>query len=142
MKKLVSESCRKLAFSQLQMLQRSHSKMSNVVYEEFKIQPYFNDESIDARTLFLFRTRMVRVQNNYQGMTKDNLCPLCKIVVDSQEHLLECEHINNTPPDVTYGDIFGEDLCKMKITLDALKSSFKIREDILKTDVVPIEVVS
>ena len=75
---------------------------------------------------------MIRVRNNYQGSSpEDQLCPLCKEEIDTQEHLLTCEKIHPTPPNVSYGDIFMDDLIKVKNTLVALKSSFKFREDIL-----------
>ena len=131
-KKLVKDSCMNIAFSNLTNLQKSHSKMSNVKYADFKMQSYFHDGSIDARSLFLYRTRMIRVRNNYQGSSPENqLCPLCKDEIDTQEHLLTCEKIHTTPPNVRYGDIFMDDLSKIKDTLAALKSSFKFREDVL-----------
>ena len=75
---------------------------------------------------------MVRVGNNYRGLTSDVQCPLCKLHIDSQEHLLECTKIHNTPLNVTYHDIFGNDITRMKNTLDVLKSALQTREDLLK----------
>ena len=131
-KNMVLQSCRKLAFSRLLLIQGTHSKMSNIRYDKFQIQPYFLDGAIDARALFLFRTRMVRVGNNYRGTSDVVSCPLCKIEVDSQEHLLRCTKITNMSPNIQYLDIFGEDLTQMKNTLDVLKSALETRENFLK----------
>ena len=63
-KQLITSSSRNLALSELITIQKTHSKLSRLNYSELNMQPYFNDATIDARSLFLYRTRMVRVYSN------------------------------------------------------------------------------
>ena len=135
-KETIKDRCRKRAFLNLLSAQTNHSKMSSIKYDTFKLQSYFSDGSIDARTLFLYRTRMIRVSNNYKGTYGENpCCPLCSSEIDNQEHLLTCSEIHEVPEDVNYDDIFSNNTSAMKITLDALKSAFDTREEILKSRV-------
>ena len=113
--------------------------MSRLTYDELGLQPYFKDgvlHSGDAKTLFKFRTRMIKVRINYKNSYSDLNCPLCNIEPDSQEHLLVCcmIHTDGTLPDVNYSDIFGSETFKMKHVLDVLKTAFMAREELLKCD--------
>ena len=66
-KNLVGDKCKKAAFNHLMKMKDSHSKLKDLKYDDLCLQPYFYDGSFssnDARLLFLFRTRMVRVYNN------------------------------------------------------------------------------
>ena len=108
-KELVKERCHETAFQHLLALKESHSKLSGITYDDLKMQPYLQDgtfHSGDARVLFRFRTRMIRVGNNYRSMYLDHsggvLCPLCKNKEDTQEHLLECSKLVKEGVSVRY----------------------------------------
>ena len=140
-KTLVKHKCRTLAFDHLTRSKLTHSKMSNLNYEEYKMQFYFLDKAFhsgDARMLFRFRTRMIHVKNNYKTMHKDSdrHCPVCKLEVDTQEHLLECIVLNASRPiaHVDYQAIFGEEVNKMKLTFNHLKTSLSAREKFISDE--------
>ena len=59
-------------------------------------------------------------------------CPLCEQHLDTQEHLLVCEKIHQSPPVVSYNDLFGDDCGRMKQTFDVLKYSLHIRDELLR----------
>ena len=135
-KDLVQKHCDKAAFEHLSELKSTHSKMSNTKYEKLHMQPYLHDKSFhsgDARILFRFRTRMVRVRANYKAMydNGDTLCPLCSTGEDTQEHLLACKMLHKEEAAARYQDIFGSDICVMKTTFEALKESLTDREKLL-----------
>ena len=134
-KNLVREKCRSAAFKLLLSAKANHSKMSALNYSELGIQQYLVNKSFhsgDARMLFSFRTRMVKVKNNYKNSHNDLHCPLCERYLDTQEHLLGCEKIHQSPPVVSYNDIFGDDCGRMKQTFDVLKDSLHIRGELLR----------
>ena len=75
---------------------------------------------------------MVKVRNNYKNSHSNLQCPLCEQCLDTQEHLLVCEKIHQSPPVVSYNDLFGDDCGSMKQTFDVLKESLHIREELLR----------
>ena len=60
------------------------------------------------------------------------LCPLCEKEEDSQEHILDCEIINNGEDEIEYLDIFGSNIEKQlkvaKVLMEAIKERQKIME--------------
>ena len=81
---------KEVAHNYLLNAKESLSKLSDLSYDEFSIQPYLVDPLISnrhKRLLFQWRTRMIKVNWNY-GL-KIN-CPLCDEHADTQEHLLQC----------------------------------------------------
>ena len=72
-----------------------HSKTQNL-YPTNKIQDYLinpNTTVDEKKLLFLLRTRMYSVKNNYQNGQSDLLCSLCSKSEENQQHLLVCEEI-------------------------------------------------
>ena len=109
--------------------------MSSLDYSELRIQQYLVNKSFhtgDAKLLFSFRTRMVEVKNNYKNRQSDLNCPLCGKDTDTQQHLLDCEKIHRSRPNVLYNDLFGDDCSSVRQTFDALKNSLRNREDLLR----------
>ena len=135
-KRMVKNKCRSVAFKQLMAAKLHHSKMSLLSYSELRIQKYLVDKSFhigDAKLMFSFRTRMAKVRDNYKNSQNDLHCPLCGQDADTQEHLLDCEKIHRSRPNVLYNDLFGDDCSSVRQTFDALKNSLRNREDLLRT---------
>ena len=69
----------------------------------------------EKKMLFLLRSRMYPVKNNFQNGHNDLQCSLCQKALESQEHLLVCEGIVNEKElknaiinrKISYEDIFG-----------------------------------
>ena len=132
---MVKDKSRSAAFKQLMGAKSHHSKMSSLDYSELRIQQYLVNKSFhtgDAKLLFSFRTRMVEVKNNYKNRQSDLNCPLCGKDTDTQQHLLDCEKIHRSRPNVLYNDLFGDDWSSVRHTFDALKNSLRNREDLLR----------
>ena len=136
-KDLVKKRCQDTAFRHLLTLKATHSKLSNITYEAYSMQPYLFDgtfHSGDARILFRFRTRMIRVGRNYKSMC-EVVCPLCKNEEDTQEHLLMCPVLTSDTTGVRYADIFASDnMLGMKDCFEALKTALNRREDVLAAE--------
>ena len=91
------------AFKELKYIQGRHSKIQNIIYDEYKIQPYLINPKIhttDKHTLTAIRSQCVRgVRMNFPKMYKYRLnCPLqCSNETpqpDSQRHILNCSRLN------------------------------------------------
>ena len=104
-KSLVRKACRKSAFNYLISKKDSHSKMRDLSYTDLSIQSYLTSDKIHpskAKTLFLSRTRMLKVNNNFKQSHADLNCPLCSgeenngiKFLDDQHHLLLPSQVKN-----------------------------------------------
>ena len=85
--------------SDLKVLQNTHSKVRDIKYPHFRIQPYLKSHTFTnemASILLNMRSSMTRnFKSNFTSIHRDNLnCQLkCqdKNAQDSQSHLLQCE---------------------------------------------------
>ena len=96
----------------------------------------FTNTTDQAKFLFHLRTRMVEVRNNYGGSFQDMMCPLCKLEVDTQQHLLECKKLEErgeiVSSRINYCDIFSGKLEDKVNVARILQKKFKRRKDLLK----------
>ena len=118
-------------FNLLLRRKNSHSKMRNVKYKEFKIQPYFlradlSNESI--KTLFKWRTKMSKFSNNYRGGRPVALCPLCRNHDDLQEDSFKCYEIRQKITiNHDYEDIFNPLCPDLPGLIETLSNIMRIR---------------
>ena len=116
-RKIVNKSIKELSQEYLAELVDKHSKTQNL-YPTNKIQDYLinpNTTVDEKKLLFLLRTRMYSVKNNYQNGQSDLLCSLCSKSEENQQHLLVCEEITMEEElknalvnrKITHDDIFG-----------------------------------
>lgn len=115
----------------------NHSKMDNIQYDNLKKQNYLSSNLFPqrAKLLFKLRTHMLDVKYNFKNMFKeDTLCPLCQKHNDSQEHLLSCEKIHETPIITTrYMDLFSKNI-KMQLQIfKALEESWDKRKKLVES---------
>ena len=97
-KKLVKSKAVTLTFQILMKKKESHSKLNSLNYHSLETQSYFRREQLtklDARTIFLFRTRMCDFWGNYRGTESGRLCPLCRNHPDKQELIAECSVVKS-----------------------------------------------
>ena len=114
-KEKVKEKIKRLAFSDLKELQKSHKKINNIEYKCFKAQPYIKNHIMnngDISLLFSLRCRTVRnIKANFPTMYFGNvLCQLGCQVEETQEHCFQCPAITQNKErnsSVEYADIFG-----------------------------------
>ena len=62
-KKYIKENIYKMTFEDLKEIQKSHSKIKNIEYTEFKRQEYMNNEKLsydEASLVFALRSRTVK----------------------------------------------------------------------------------
>ena len=140
-KKVVNEKVKEAALKYLNEEKSKHTKVLHIVHNEMKLQEYLSPNEIriqEAKFLFLIRCRMLEVRNNFSGSYSDLKCPLCKLVEDSQEHLLECpklteeEEMVETIPE--YNDVFvGNFAQKVEVTRIMI-SKYKKRRNLIKKE--------
>ena len=115
------------AFKYLQNIKEKHSKVMNINYDKFKIQPYLLESKFittEKQLLFALRTRMTDVKVNFRSMYQNLNCDLCTDnEIQSDNHLLQCstiiEECSQLSSDISseYEDIFSNDVQnQMKIT--------------------------
>ena len=139
-KKLVKECIKRKSFNDLLRKKESHSKMTNLVYDDLKLQNYLkSDANItneEKYLLFKLRTRMTEMKSNFKNRYIDYLCLLCGNELDQQIHLMNCDILiencsplsNNT--EIEYEDIFGTK-DKQKMAIKLIMKIWKTREKLL-----------
>ena len=67
------------------------------------------------------------------------MCVLCKDQEDSQQHVLKCKTLLNkyksegiTSGEISYDDIFSEEILKQKVVTSLFSNLFKTRESLLE----------
>ena len=77
---------------------------------------------------------MLDVKYNFKNMFKeDTLCPLCKKCNDTQEHLISCEKIHESPMvTIRYVDLFSKNIKMQLKTFKALEESREKRKKIFE----------
>ena len=64
---------------------------------------------------------MAKVATNFSHLYVDLNCPLCKSLIDTQEHLLSCSTLKNEVTELklnvknSYKNIFGNNIEKMNV---------------------------
>ena len=117
-RKIVNKSIHQLSEEYLTKLVEKHSKTENL-YPSENMQNYLinvNTTVEEKKLLFLLRSRMYSVKNNFQQGHSDLLCSLCSKGKETQQHLLVCEEIVKDEElrnmmvkrKISYEDIFGQ----------------------------------
>ena len=124
-KRRLKAKTKEVTLQYLLKLKEGHSKMSNLEYDELKMQEYLKDPKInvaEAQNIFRFRTRSAQFKENYKSMYNTQTCPLCQSCLDTQKHSFQCaEIIENVKINGTYEEIFGQ-----KIKQEVSKTVFEI----------------
>ena len=133
-KKYLKTNLRKAAFRYLQNLRLSHSKGSQIIYNNLELQNYLKSRELSMKEkslLFKLRTQMTDVRANFSSKYVTTNCNLCDTEVPQTEwHLLQCpiliESCTKLKNDsqTEYEDIFDD--------IDSQVQAVKLFEDILK----------
>ena len=143
LKEIVKKACEEKALVYLNKKKEGHSKVMHLSHTTWEIQPYLkpNHISIDeAKFIFLARSRMLDVRNNFRNKYSDTSCPNCNSALDDQEHLLACtklvDGVELVDGIVNYENIFLSKLEDVLQVSRILKANFKKRKDIIKSSEV------
>ena len=86
-------------FDNLQSIKMKHSKVSEICYNKFNIQEYMTTHKLnnhEISLLFSLCTRTLsEIKGNFPSQHKNNECPLCCHIEDTQEHCLSCDKLNS-----------------------------------------------
>ena len=149
----IKKKIREAAFQELKLVQMNHSKVKNINYGEFRIQPYLVSHKFTnsmVKVLFGLRGSMTKsIKNNFPSMFRSNLrCQMnCEDTkaIDRQCHLLDCSVLLDqlTPEEqisvkqVEYKDIFGI-LDQQRTVALLLTRILEIREELLDLQRLPV----
>ena len=143
----------KLVFDDMKLKQGTHSKIRDIQYSQFKIQPYLKSHIFTqemAGLLFSLRSSMTRnIKQNFSSSYQNNL--KCKMIcnnpdaIDSQCHLLNCsmlrmllgEEERKRADSVKYDDIFGS-LMEQREAVVIFSRLLEVREAHLEEDSLPV----
>ena len=118
----VTQLVQKAAFQWFSLQQEGHKKTKNILYEEFKTQPYltsklFNNE--ERNLLYSLRSKCHPAKNNFRKMNRNNLfCSLGCQNIEDQFHIFKnCPILSNCEQNPPLEFIFG-DILKQKEAID------------------------
>ena len=122
----VKKKIHQAAFEYLKNIQKTHSKICNINYTEFKTQNYMTSPiftNIEVNILHALRSKMVNVKMNFKSKYSDLSCPICLKHEDDQPHVLKCDVLNSriisneaSRNKIEYDDIFKEVFKQKEIT--------------------------
>jgi hypothetical protein len=139
-KNIVKLSIKSAAFSALKKLQSSHTKIRNIRYSKFEIQPYLQSSQLSEEEIsMLFNMRADTVngfKSCFSSLYRNN--PGCKLSCkeeDSIRHSFSCLKINISPTyhQVQYEDIFSE-VQQQKAAVQKFITINTIRSALLASD--------
>ena len=131
----VKTKIRELAFTTLRNEKDTKSKMRNLNYESFNIQPYLVSDKLSLRQKQLIckiRAGMIETPDNYG---RDVPCRLCYLARDEMSHVLDCVVLKLACPelylnsDVSINDAYeGNNMEKLKNLAIVFQEAWRTRE--------------
>ena len=135
-KELIRKSCKSTAFTFLmnEKQEKNKSKLAKVSYNKLEMQSYLENNNLSQRKkllLFKFRCRMIKVGRNFGRQDK---CPACLTEVDEQQHLFQCDKLNDLDLDSnSYEDLFSNNEEKYEYAINRGDSIIRKREKIINS---------
>ena len=104
---LVKEKVRDKAFESLSKIKNSHSKVKNIEHTVLKIQKYLQPNKVritkeECKLIFQLRCKVTNVKANMKNRYEELVCGACKLAEETQEHILECEKLNEKEDNKMY----------------------------------------
>ena len=141
-KKYVKSKVRNAAFEYLEGLKSNHSKVRDNKYVDLeKPQEYLTSKLFTNEQCFLIfalKSKTLRgVKANFKSMNQENyLCPVCERYPDTQEHIGQCQVMQDILPhnsQVKYIDLFGT-AEKQKEFIEEYQKLIILRDELLMDD--------
>ena len=149
----IKKKIREAALKELKLIQNTHTKVRDIKYETFKVQPYLNSHMFTnnmVQVLFNMRSSMTKnIKSNFSSLYGSNQrCRMnCKDLeaIDSQCHILQCSVLlekltpeeHHSAHQVKYDHIFGS-LDQQRSVVLVLARMLDIREEILDMQCLPV----
>ena len=140
LKEIVKKACEVKALEYLNKKKEGHSKVMHLSHSTWELQPYLQPNQIsiaEAKFIFLARTRMLDLRNNFRNKYPDVSCPNCYSAIDDQEHLLTCtklvDGVELVAGSIRYEDVLHSKLEDVIKVSRILQTNYKKRKDIIKS---------
>ena len=116
--------------------------MGRITYRKFEMSSYMNSPLFSSecvKLLLALRTRTVEgIRSDFKGQFNDLSCPLKCGEDDTLENVLTCSVIRQhhatvsmTLSDVSYEDIFSNDIRKQKQATELFKQLLEVRQHLI-----------
>ena len=124
----------------LENLKQSHSKTRKLPVFSYKPDEFLLSNKLnkkEVQTLFKMKIRMLNVKLNFRSQYSDNLCSMCLVFPETQEHQINCSVIKCILKDVIdfkslkYEFLYGT-LAQQEQLAKVYTVIMTTREDILK----------
>ena len=139
-KDIIKKKVRIAAFDELNTLKQGHKKVEYNQYSDIlKPQSYITDKEItntQCKLLFALRSHTVRgIRYNFRQLhSQDLLCPICERFGDTQDHVLDCQVLQNIlpkEPHIEYMHIYGN-IKQQTDVIQAYEAYLCLRDEILE----------
>ena len=134
-RRMINKKVEDKAFEKLENIKKLHSKVDKIEHNSLIMQKYFqpnrtNIKKEEAQLIFMLRCRVTNVKNNLKGKYDSLYCRGCKILEESQKHIVEeCKILNEDRQKIEYEKIFdGTVLEKLKIARKFQENYQKLEE--------------
>ena len=141
LQKLIKHACARSALEYLNNVKSRHSKVLHISHNSWRMQIYLKPNQIsnvEAKFIFLVRTRMLDVKTNFRNKYNDVKCPNCT-EEDTQSHLLFCDKLVSASSIVKevpkYSNIFCNNLDEILKVTRIMSQNFKLRNQLKSQDV-------
>ena len=140
-KKYIKEQIHSKAFENLQAVQKTHSKVKDMKYAEYKMQNYLKNSEMnyeEATLLFALRSQTVKdIKLNTKTFSQnDKMCPLCLKFEDTQKHCIECPKLKSVrdqfKDDIKYDHIFSNCELEQKAVASLFFSILETRQRLIQ----------
>ena len=143
-KRVVTNKIKHAAFKNLMSEKSKQKKGSFIKYDKLQMQNYLKSISglnvSEAKQIFTLKSDNLDVANNFSKRYSENNCIIDKQCVgeDSQFHYYECPFMNrntlvNNSYQISYEEIYGEDVEKQTFVMRIIMKAFKRRNEIIKS---------
>ena len=129
------------AFENLQAVQKTHSKVKDMKYAEYKMQNYLKNSEMkyeEATLLFALRSQTAKdIKLNTKTFSQnDKMCPLCLKFEDTQKHCIECPKLKSVrdqfKDDIKYDHIFSNCELEQKAVASLFFSILETRQRLIQ----------
>jgi hypothetical protein len=149
LRSLVVKGCRNSALQYLNEVKAKHSKVLHLDHNRWETQAYLkpnNMSILEAKFIFLVRTRMLDVKANFKNKYRNNVkCANCD-EEETQAHLLFCSKlvagssIVKEPP--KYENVFSSNIEDILPVTRLMSQNFKLRNKLMSQEVNHVNQIS
>ena len=124
-KHLVKQGIQKYAFNTLQQECQSQSKTKDIVYSEFKTQPYLSQiYPTHAKIVVKCRSQCLKIKHHRPFQFRNTLCRWCYLEEETLEHIVNCGREEGEK--INFGDINTLDCVDQRLEAELISLATRV----------------